>query len=77
MSHEAQSIRTFVDTWMKASRTGDGDWAWYRTHLVVTMTPPGGGPVRREGYTLTVARKNARGEWTIARDANLLSAAQL
>jgi ketosteroid isomerase-like protein len=38
------------------------------------MTPPDGGtPVRRSGYTLSVLRKNADGQWVLARDANLLT----
>jgi uncharacterized protein (TIGR02246 family) len=50
-----------------------GDWAWLRNHLVVTMTPPGGAPVRRAGYTLTILRKTPAGQWLLARDANLLT----
>jgi uncharacterized protein (TIGR02246 family) len=49
-----------------------GDWAWCRTHLTVTMTPPDKARVRRSGYTLTILRKEARG-WLITRDANLLA----
>jgi len=49
-----------------------GDWAWLRNRLRVTMTPPGGQPMVRSGYTLTILRKNADGRWVIARDANLL-----
>jgi len=50
-----------------------GNWAWMRNRLKVTMTPPGGEPMRRSGYTLTILRKNADGTWVIARDANLLA----
>lgn len=50
-----------------------GNWAWMRNRLKVTMTPPGGKPMRRSGYTLTILRKNADGTWVIARDANLLA----
>jgi uncharacterized protein (TIGR02246 family) len=50
-----------------------GDWAYLRSHLTVTMTSPGGDPVRRAGYTLTVLRKEADGRWRLARDANLLA----
>ncbi len=50
-----------------------GDWAWLRSHLKVTMTPPGGQPMRREGYTLTILRKQPDGRWLLARDANLLA----
>jgi len=48
-----------------------GDWAYLRNHLVVTVTPPGGQPVRRAGYTLTILRKTPAGQWLLARDANL------
>ena len=33
------------------------------------MTPPGGEPPRRAGYTLTILRKEADGRWRLARDA--------
>jgi uncharacterized protein (TIGR02246 family) len=50
-----------------------GDWAYLRNHIEVTMTPDGGTPVRRAGYTLTILRKEADGRWVLARDANLLA----
>jgi uncharacterized protein (TIGR02246 family) len=50
------------------------DWAYMRNHLTVTMTPRGGKPIRRSGYTLTILRKNAEGRWLLARDANLMTA---
>jgi uncharacterized protein (TIGR02246 family) len=50
-----------------------GDWAWMRNRLRVTMRPPGGTPVVRSGYTLTVLRKDSAGRWAVARDANLLT----
>ena len=50
-----------------------GDWAYLRNHIEVTMTPDGGTPVRRAGYTLTILRKEADGRWVLARDANLLT----
>lgn len=50
-----------------------GQTAWCRTHLVVTTTSPGGEPVRRSGYTISLLRKSAAGEWQLYRDANLLS----
>jgi uncharacterized protein (TIGR02246 family) len=49
-----------------------GDWAWLRNRISVTMTPPGGAPVRRTGYTLTILKKQPDGKWLLARDANLL-----
>ena len=50
-----------------------GDWAYVRNHLTVTMTPPGGAPMRRAGYTLTIFRREPDGKWRLARDANLLT----
>ena len=50
-----------------------GDWAFLRNHITVTVTPPGGAPVRRAGYTLTILRKAPDGRWRLARDANLLT----
>ncbi len=49
-----------------------GDWAWLRNKLRVVITPPGGAPLVRSGYVLTVLQKNSQGRWVIARDANLL-----
>jgi uncharacterized protein (TIGR02246 family) len=51
-----------------------GDWAFLRNHLTVTMTPKGGQPQKRTGYTLTILRKQPDGRWVLFRDANLLSA---
>lgn len=50
-----------------------GDWAYMWTDLTVVVTPGAGKPVRRAGQTLTILRKE-KGEWLLARDANLLSA---
>ncbi len=50
-----------------------GDWAYMRTHITVTITPPEGVPITRSGYTLTILRKDADGRWRLARDANLLT----
>jgi uncharacterized protein (TIGR02246 family) len=50
-----------------------GDWAYLRNYLTVTVTPPGGEPVRRAGYTLTILRKTPAGKWLLARDANLMT----
>jgi uncharacterized protein (TIGR02246 family) len=50
-----------------------GDWAYLRNHIELTMTPPGGTPVRRAGTTLSILRKEADGRWRLARDANLLT----
>lgn len=53
-----------------------GDWAYMRTHLQVTITPPGGAPFARAGHTLSILRK-IDGRWVIARDANMLSPVRL
>ena len=50
-----------------------GDWAFSRNHIDLTMTPPSGESVRRSGYTLTLYRKEADGRWRLMRDANLLT----
>ena len=48
-----------------------GDWAYLRNHLTVSITPPGGEPMRHAGYTLSILRKEPSGKWVLARDANL------
>jgi uncharacterized protein (TIGR02246 family) len=50
-----------------------GDWAWLRNHIDMAVTPPGGTPVRRSGYTLSILRKEPDGRWLLFRDANLVS----
>jgi len=50
-----------------------GDWAWMRTRLRVTITPPNSMPMVRAGYTLTILRKQSDGRWLLCRDANLLT----
>ena len=49
-----------------------GDWAYVRNHITVAMTPPGGQPIRRAGYTLTLFNRKPDGAWVITRDANLM-----
>jgi uncharacterized protein (TIGR02246 family) len=126
MTDDERAIRELVDTWMRATKSGDaetvlslmtddvvfmvpgqepfgkeafaaaskgmndmqfegrseireikvlGDWAYLRNHLDVSVTPPGGTPMRRTGYTLTILR-NEQGRWRLARDANLLAPAK-
>ncbi len=50
-----------------------GDWAYLRNFIAITITPPGGAPVKRSGYTLTILRKQPDGKWLLARDANLVA----
>ncbi len=52
-----------------------GDWAWMRNHLKLTIAQPNGKQSHCSGYVLTVLRKASDGHWVIARDANLLTAA--
>jgi uncharacterized protein (TIGR02246 family) len=49
-----------------------GDRAWLRNRLEMTMTPAGGEPTRRSGYTLTILKKCGDGRWRLFRDANLV-----
>ena len=49
-----------------------GDWAYLRNHLTMSITPPGGEPMRHSGYTLSILRKEPSGKWVLARDANLV-----
>jgi uncharacterized protein (TIGR02246 family) len=52
-----------------------GNLAYCWTHLSVTVIPKLGGLVkRRSGYTLTILRKEAAGNWVVFRDANMLTA---
>ena len=48
-----------------------GEWAYIRNFISITITPAGGKPMRRQGYTLTILRKE-NGRWLLARDANLM-----
>ena len=50
-----------------------GEWAFIRNRIEVTATPTDGASIRRSGYTLTLLRKEADGQWRLARDANLLA----
>jgi uncharacterized protein (TIGR02246 family) len=49
-----------------------GEWAFMWTKLTVVATPPGGKPMTRAGFTLSVLKKE-NGRWVLARDANMLS----
>jgi uncharacterized protein (TIGR02246 family) len=48
-----------------------GDWAYIRNFIKLAITPAGGKPMQRQGWTLTILRKEA-GRWRLARDANLM-----
>ena len=50
-----------------------GDWAYLRNHLDLRISSPDDTQAHRAGYTLTFLRKEADGEWRLARDANLLA----
>lgn len=49
----------------------EGTLGYLWSRLAVTVIPPSGEPIRREGHTLTVFRK-VSGRWLLHRDANLL-----
>lgn len=49
-----------------------GEWAFFRSKLKVSVTPPGGRTLTRAGHTLTILHKK-EGRWVLARDANLLA----
>lgn len=51
-----------------------GDWAYLRSFIDLTVTPPNGQTVRRSGFALTIVRKGPDGKWRISRDANLAAA---
>ena len=53
-----------------------GDWAYLRNYITLTITPPGGEPMRHAGYTLSILRKQTDGNWVLARDANLVMKVQ-
>jgi uncharacterized protein (TIGR02246 family) len=50
-----------------------GDWAYIRNYIEITITPSGGDPVQRKGYTLSILRKQTDGTWVLWRDANLVA----
>ncbi|HKF70340.1 MAG TPA: SgcJ/EcaC family oxidoreductase [Stellaceae bacterium] len=52
------------------------DWAYIRNYTEIVVTPPGGAPMRRAGYTLSILRKGFDGRWRLARDANLVTEAK-
>lgn len=54
-----------------------GEWAYLRNYIEMAVASPGGAPVRRSGYTLTILRKESDGRWRVARDANLLTVQQV
>ena len=71
-SHALQNVRIEGRSDIEELRVL-GDWAYLRNHIELTMTPAGGSPVRRAGYTLTILRKQENGRWVLARDANLVT----
>ena len=49
-----------------------GDWAFFRSRLQISITPPGGRTLTRAGHTLTILRRKD-GRWVLSRDANMLA----
>ena len=70
-SHALQNVRIEGRSDIEELRVL-GNWAYLRNHIELTMTPQGGSPVHRAGYTLTILRKQENGRWVLARDANLV-----
>ena len=50
-----------------------GEWAWMRSFLRVTFTPPEGDETKLSGHILTVLQKRPDGQWVIKRDANFVA----
>jgi ketosteroid isomerase-like protein len=55
--------------------SGDLAYAWSHIQVVMISTETGD-RTERAGHVLTVFRKSHSGEWRLARDANLIKAAQ-
>ncbi len=55
--------------------SGDLAYAWSHIRVVMTSAETGA-RTERAGHVLTVFRKSSSGEWRLARDANLMAAAQ-
>jgi uncharacterized protein (TIGR02246 family) len=72
MSHGMKGVRMEGSSDIRELRVL-GDWAYLRNHITITVTPPGGQPIKRAGTTLTILRKETNGQWLLARDANLLT----
>lgn len=50
-----------------------GNWAFVRNRIAMTAIPPDGERIHRSGYSLALLRKDADGQWRLARDANLMA----
>ena len=50
-----------------------GDLALLRNRLRIVIIPRDKPPIVKSGFTLTILRKNAGGQWQLWRDANLLT----
>jgi uncharacterized protein (TIGR02246 family) len=50
-----------------------GDRAYLRNHIQITLTKPGEPPKHMSGYAMGILRKEADGQWRLARDANLVA----
>ena len=46
--------------------------SFLRNHLSINVRTPDGREMGRSGYTLTICRKEADGQWRLCRDANLV-----
>jgi uncharacterized protein (TIGR02246 family) len=70
---EGQGLRIEGSNEIRELKLLGNGWAYIRNYIDITMTPPGGQPVRRAGYTLTILKKCEDGRWRLTRDANLLT----
>jgi len=50
-----------------------GEWAFIRNYIEITIVPPDGDAIRRNGHTLSILRKQSDGKWVLWRDANLVA----
>ena len=50
-----------------------GDWALLRNRLRIAIIPKGKPTIVKSGYTLTILRKSAAGQWQLSRDANVMT----
>lgn len=68
------TLQIDMNEWRLDELLIEGNMAYCRNYLSVYATNLHTGAVtRRSGYTLTVMRKDADGQWRLARDANLLT----
>ena len=50
-----------------------GEWALLRNRLRIVIIPKDKPQIVKSGFTLTILRKNPRGQWQLSRDANVMT----